>query len=106
MDALVIGGTGPTGPHIVKGLRARGFNVAILHSGTHESEEGPRTCAPFEGPCTRSLAIFGNCSFIICQCGQRSLMNSFNSLKVACALKLRSLTAGDGCFGSSYLWPY
>ena len=41
MNALVIGGTGPTGPHIVNGLRARGFNVSILHSGTHESEEIP-----------------------------------------------------------------
>ena len=39
--ALVIGGTGPTGPFIVKGLRARGFAVAMLHSGRHEREEVP-----------------------------------------------------------------
>ena len=34
--ALVVGGTGPTGPHIVNGLRARGHATAILHRGTHE----------------------------------------------------------------------
>ncbi len=38
-SALVIGGTGPTGPLIVGGLRARGFDVTILHSGRHEVPE-------------------------------------------------------------------
>ena len=41
MEALVIGGTGPTGPHLVKGLLERGFRVAILHSGRHEPPEIP-----------------------------------------------------------------
>jgi nucleoside-diphosphate-sugar epimerase len=39
--ALVIGGTGPTGPFIVGGLLARGFEVAILHRGEHEIDEIP-----------------------------------------------------------------
>jgi Trk K+ transport system NAD-binding subunit len=39
MRALVIGGTGPTGHHIVNGLRARGHQVAMLHSGRHEVPE-------------------------------------------------------------------
>ena len=39
--ALVVGGTGPTGPYVVRGLLARGFAVAILHRGTHESDEIP-----------------------------------------------------------------
>ena len=39
--ALVVGGTGPTGPHIVNGLLERGFNVTILHTGAHESIEIP-----------------------------------------------------------------
>lgn len=34
--ALVIGGTGPTGPHVVKGLVERGYTVTILHGGHHE----------------------------------------------------------------------
>jgi nucleoside-diphosphate-sugar epimerase len=35
-SALVIGGTGPTGPPIVAGLAERGFEVTVLHSGRHE----------------------------------------------------------------------
>lgn len=38
MKALVIGGTGPTGPIVVKGLLERSYQVAILHRGTHEVE--------------------------------------------------------------------
>jgi nucleoside-diphosphate-sugar epimerase len=41
LDALVIGGTGPTGPFIVNGLLARGHRVAILHRGSHEVPEIP-----------------------------------------------------------------
>ncbi|MSV89128.1 MAG: NAD-dependent epimerase/dehydratase family protein, partial [Actinobacteria bacterium] len=39
--ALVIGGTGPTGIHIVQGLIDRGWDVTILHRGTHERAETP-----------------------------------------------------------------
>ena len=41
--ALVIGGTGPTGPHVVNGLLARGHDVTILHTGRHESDEIPES---------------------------------------------------------------
>jgi nucleoside-diphosphate-sugar epimerase len=34
--ALVIGGTGPSGPHVLEGLLERGFDVTIFHRGTHE----------------------------------------------------------------------
>jgi nucleoside-diphosphate-sugar epimerase len=34
--ALVIGGTGPTGPFVVEGLAKRGYSVTILHGGQHE----------------------------------------------------------------------
>lgn len=40
-SALVIGGTGPTGPYIVNGLVDRGFRTTILHSGRHEPPEIP-----------------------------------------------------------------
>lgn len=36
MRALVIGGTGPTGPHLLQGLLDRGYDVTILHRGVHE----------------------------------------------------------------------
>ena len=42
MKALVIGGTGPTGPSVLRGLRERGFETTILHSGAHEPPEVPR----------------------------------------------------------------
>ena len=38
MKALVIGGTGPTGPHIVNGLIERGYETTILHRGSHDSD--------------------------------------------------------------------
>lgn len=37
--ALLIGGTGPTGPAIARGLEVRGYEVTILHSGRHEVPE-------------------------------------------------------------------
>src|SRR5690242_15591895 len=39
--ALVVGGTGPTGPHVVAGLHERGYAVTMLHTGRHEREEVP-----------------------------------------------------------------
>ena len=41
MKALVIGGTGPTGPYILDGLLKRGYEVTILHRGTHEIDLPP-----------------------------------------------------------------
>ncbi|HZO83437.1 MAG TPA: NAD-dependent epimerase/dehydratase family protein [Candidatus Binataceae bacterium] len=41
MKALVVGGTGPTGPFLVKALLARKYAVTILHRGTHEVPEIP-----------------------------------------------------------------
>jgi len=41
MKALVVGGTGPTGPFLVDGLVRRGYTVSILHRGTHEIPEIP-----------------------------------------------------------------
>jgi nucleoside-diphosphate-sugar epimerase len=40
-SALVVGGTGPTGPSVVNGLLRRGYDVSIMHRGTHEVEFGP-----------------------------------------------------------------
>lgn len=41
MRALIIGGTGPTGPHLVNGMRDRGYRVTMLHTGNHERPEIP-----------------------------------------------------------------
>ena len=37
--ALIIGGTGPTGPAIVHGLEERGLSVTLFHTGRHEVDE-------------------------------------------------------------------
>ena len=42
MKALVVGGTGPTGPLITQGLLDRGYEVSIYHRGYHEAEEMPK----------------------------------------------------------------
>ncbi|HEY5012447.1 MAG TPA: hypothetical protein VIK61_07060 [Acidimicrobiia bacterium] len=41
MRALVVGGTGPTGVHVVRGLVERGYEVTIMHRGLHERIETP-----------------------------------------------------------------
>lgn len=48
-SALVVGGTGPTGPHIVNGLLARGFKVTLFHRGTHESDDIPASVEHIHG---------------------------------------------------------
>ena len=50
MRALVVGGTGPTGPYLVNGLLARGYATAILHRGTHEIDEIPRSTSSTSTP--------------------------------------------------------
>ena len=40
-SALVVGGTGPTGPYVLQGLLDRGFDVTIFHRGTHEPTDLP-----------------------------------------------------------------
>ena len=39
--ALVIGGSGPTGPHVLAGLLERGYDVTMLHRGVHEPDDLP-----------------------------------------------------------------
>ncbi|UGQ11873.1 hypothetical protein LO772_34785 [Yinghuangia sp. ASG 101] len=39
MKVLVVGGTGPTGPYVVRGLLGRGDDVTIFHRGVHEPPE-------------------------------------------------------------------
>lgn len=39
--ALVVGGTGPTGPPLVDGLLERGYDVTLFHTGRHELADGP-----------------------------------------------------------------
>jgi nucleoside-diphosphate-sugar epimerase len=40
--ALVVGGTGPTGPMVVQGLLDRDYHVTIYHRGFHETDDLPQ----------------------------------------------------------------
>ncbi len=39
--ALLVGGTGPTGPHMLTGLVERGLDVTMFHTGRHELPDLP-----------------------------------------------------------------
>jgi nucleoside-diphosphate-sugar epimerase len=41
MKTLLIGGAGPTGPHVLRGLLERGHDVVMLHRGVHEADDLP-----------------------------------------------------------------
>ena len=41
MNALLVAGTGPTGPYILEGLKERGYEVTIYHRGLHEPKDLP-----------------------------------------------------------------
>jgi nucleoside-diphosphate-sugar epimerase len=58
--ALVIGGTGPTGIPLVRGLVDRGYDLTIVHRGTHERAETPIEVAhvhtdPYDDDALRDL---------------------------------------------------
>ena len=57
--ALVVGGTGPTGPYVVNGLVDRGYDVTMLHTGRHEDPSVSGSVRhlhtdPFEGAALES----------------------------------------------------
>jgi nucleoside-diphosphate-sugar epimerase len=57
---LVIGGTGPTGIPLLRGLVDRGHAVTILHRGTHERDETPAFVEhlhadPYDEDATRAI---------------------------------------------------
>jgi nucleoside-diphosphate-sugar epimerase len=64
MHALVVGGTGPTGPDVIDELLRRSFEVTILHRGVHEPDDAPvldevehlHADPHFEEPLTEAVA--------------------------------------------------
>ena len=63
MKALVIGGTGPTGPHIINGLVERGYTVTMLNRGSRDSDAIPAQVERVVGdphfPDTLEMALAG-----------------------------------------------
>lgn len=66
--ALVIGGTGPTGIPLLRGLVDRGYDVTIAHRGLHERAETPAEVMhvhvdPYDEGALRELLVDGDRTF-------------------------------------------
>src|SRR5260221_3502564 len=75
MRALVIGGTGPTGIHVVRGLVDRGYEVTIMHRGLHERAETPPQVAhlhhdPYDDEALRSVLGAANFDVVVAMYGR------------------------------------
>jgi len=105
MRALVIGGTGPTGHYIVNGLRARGHQVAMLHSGRHEVPEIPGDVEhvhtdPFDEAALR--AALGTRTFDVCVATYGRLRVTAKVMSGRCG---RFLSVGGAPAYSGYMNP-
>ncbi len=104
-SALVIGGTGPTGHHIVKGLILRGFSVAILHRGGHEIDEIPPQVEhihtdPYDENCLRDA--LSDRQFDLCIANYGRLRAIAKVMQGRC---LRFMSAGGGPAYRGYMNP-
>lgn len=108
MDALVIGGTGPTGPFIVRGLLERGHRVAMLHTGRHEVAEIAERVEhvhvdPYDGDALESA--LRNRSFDLCIATYGRLRRIAEILQGRCG---RFVSVGGGPAYLGYMnpsWP-
>lgn len=105
MEALVVGGTGPTGPFIVNGLRARGYRVAILHTGRHEIAEIPDDVEhihvdPYDAEAT--AAALGSRTFDLCTVTYGRLRRLAELMRGRCE---RFVSVGGGPAYAGYMNP-
>ena len=82
MKALVIGGTGPTGPFVVNGLRARGYETAIFHTGRHEVDAIPEDVEhihadPFDEAATRDALGDRSFDLVVAMYGRLRMLARF-----------------------------
>jgi nucleoside-diphosphate-sugar epimerase len=101
MKALVIGGTGPTGPYIVEGLLRREYEVTIYHRGTHEFEIPPSVKHihgdPFSSDLERDL---GGLRFDVVISNYGRLRNNAQLMAGKCD-RFIGITGGSGYLGWS-----
>ena len=101
MQALVIGGTGPTGPFVVNGLRERGYAVTILHTGKHEVPEIPQDVEHIHVDPWNPQALdeaLGACTFELCMAAYGRL-RSIAELTAGRGIRLISLGGGPSYLG-------
>ena len=108
--ALVVGGTGPTGPHIVNGLLERGFEVAILHTGAHESDQIPESVEhihtnPFEIKETSSALGARTFDLAIVMYGRLRELAELLEGRVGRFISVGGVPAYTGWGDADALWP-
>ncbi|SPP98121.1 NAD-dependent epimerase/dehydratase family protein [Bradyrhizobium vignae] len=109
-SALVVGGTGPTGPHIVNGLIARGYRVTVFHRGTHESNEIPDSVEHIHGDPHFSQTIqeaLGQRDFelVVAMYGRTRLVAQHFGDRAARFVAISALAATRGHFARDALFP-
>jgi nucleoside-diphosphate-sugar epimerase len=108
--ALLIGGTGPSGPHIVNGLIARGFEVALFHRGTHESDEIPESVEHIHGDPHFAETIQGalgerEFDLVVATYGRTRLLARHLEGRVGRFIAVGSVAATRGHMASDALFP-
>ncbi len=104
-NALLIGGTGPTGHHIVNGLLHRGYTVSILHRGGHEVDEIPPWVEhihtdPYDETCL--IEALSNRKFELCIANYGRLRAIAKVMQGKCQ---RFISAGGGPAYRGYMNP-
>ena len=108
--ALVVGGTGPTGPHVVNGLLERKFDVTILHTGNHESSEIPDSVAhihtdPFDMELTKQATINKSYDLVVVMYGRLRELASLFKGRTEKFVSVGGVPAYSGWGDASALWP-
>ncbi len=109
---LVVGGTGPTGIPIVRGLVERGHRVAIAHRGTHESADTPSIvehvhCDPFDENSFRDgIASAGEFDLAVVMYGRLRMIASQLSGKVEQFISVGGVPAYRGWMNPFLHMPY
>ncbi len=106
MRALVIGGTGPTGHFVVNGLLERGYQVDILHRGSHEIDEIPSQVFhihtdPYDEDCLRDALQGRDYDLCFAMYGRLRAIASIMSER-----SVRFISAGGAPAYRGYMNPY
>ena len=106
----MIGGTGPTGPHVVSGLIQRGYRVSILHTGTHEVDVLPEDVEhihtdPFSVNAVREALGDREFDLVIVNYGRLRDLAEFLSGRVGRFVSVGGVPVYRGYGSSDAVWP-
>lgn len=110
MKALIVGGTGPSGPFLANGLIERGYKVTIFHRGTHEIPEIPPEVEHLHGdPHFRETIdeVIGNRTYdvVIATYGRIRFVAEAMAGKTACFIAIGGVPSYRGYFDKAVNFP-